>query len=71
MELILHEQDFHGAMDRKLVKRVKRCVEGDRNYERLATDRTSSEIWAGMYDDGSPAFFIVGYGATRRVETSD
>ncbi len=70
-DLILHEQDFHGAGDRDVVKRAKTRVEGAKNYERLVTDRTSSEIWEGMYDDDSPAFFIVGYGATRRVETSD
>ena len=27
-----------------------------------------SAVWEGVFDDHSPAFFLVGYGATRRVE---
>lgn len=28
-------------------------------------------FWTEMYDDSSPAFLVVGYGATRRIETSE
>lgn len=40
--------------------------------DRLHLDSTpSSPITERIFDDRSPAFFMVGYGATRRVETSD
>lgn len=42
------------------------------NLDRLTLDRTpDSPIEPLLDDDQAPAFFVVGYGATRRVETSD
>ncbi|MCX7382786.1 MAG: AAA family ATPase [Alphaproteobacteria bacterium] len=43
-----------------------------RSQDRLHLDRTPDQpITKLLYDDYSPAFFVVGYGATRRVETGD
>jgi hypothetical protein len=40
--------------------------------DRLHLEKTPDTPIADLiYDDYSPAFFVVGYGATRRVETSD
>jgi hypothetical protein len=40
--------------------------------DRLHLEKTPDTPIADLiYDDFSPAFFVVGYGATRRVETSD
>ncbi|MEY2927048.1 MAG: hypothetical protein RL367_1525, partial [Pseudomonadota bacterium] len=43
------------------------------NIDILEPVPASIASWPGeaLYDDDSPAFFLVGYGATRRVETSD
>ena len=31
----------------------------------------SNQLWEKMYDDGSPAFLVLGYGAARRIEDSE
>ncbi|HEX2811102.1 MAG TPA: AAA family ATPase [Sphingopyxis sp.] len=42
------------------------------NRDRLSLEKTpNTPVAERIYDDYSPAFFVVGYGATRRVETSD
>ena len=41
------------------------------DYEELAASKEESSVWAELYRDKSPAFFVVGYGATRRVEAVD
>jgi hypothetical protein len=53
-----------------LMARLERRTSGD--LDRLHTEKTpDSPIESLIFDDYSPAFFMVGYGATRRVETGD
>lgn len=37
----------------------------------VSTAQVNDPLWQGLFDDKSPAFFIVAYGANRRVEQSD
>lgn len=54
----------------ELLARIEARSKG--NVDRLHLDSTpASPISAMLDDDFSPAFFVVGYGATRRVETSE
>jgi hypothetical protein len=39
-----------------------------RDAERVKANHPHGETWEAMYDNSSPAFLIVGYGANRRVE---
>ena len=41
------------------------------DFEALRPARNMSPAWERMYSEDSPAFMIVGYGATRRVDPSD
>jgi predicted ATPase len=71
-DLILHEQDVGAlAASEALVERVRTRVTGIRDYERLEAEHKKETLWEGMYDEQSPAFLMVGYGATRRVESAD
>lgn len=42
-----------------------------KDFEALRPAHSMSSAWEQMYSEDSPAFMIVGYGATRRVEPSD
>ncbi len=69
--LVFHPQDGPAAAsaaepDRRVETRVRK--RGD--HEVIYSDKGESEIWEGMYNDDSPAFLMVGYGATRRVEST-
>lgn len=56
--------------DIELLARIDRAPSGDN--DRLHTNSTpNSPIESLLSNDRSPSFFIVGYGATRRVETGD
>lgn len=66
------EQNDEAALPEslELLARIEKRKSG--NLDRLHTESTpNSPVEALIYDDGSPAFFIVGYGATRRVETGE
>lgn len=67
-DLILEQQDV-GA--EPLVERVKTSIVGIRDYELLQGTRQFLKMWENIYDDDSPAFMMVGYGANRRVEKSE
>lgn len=69
-DLILKKQDVAQiATEEGLIERVKTQIVGIKDYEILQGERQSLPIWENIYDDHSPAFMMVGYGATRRVET--
>lgn len=71
-EVILHAQDLEDSFSSaEGTHRFRTKVVGRRDYEQLAGTRDADETWTGIYDDVSPAFFLAGYGATRRVETSE
>lgn len=71
-EVLLHEQDLHGALSSKSdpgrIATMGAKIEKTGDVEILRPAAAVSEIESGMYDEHSPAFFVVGYGATRRVE---
>jgi energy-coupling factor transporter ATP-binding protein EcfA2 len=78
-EVLLHRQDIGGpSPDSQRQETVSmRVVRRGETHEEITPangDRAASQdapdIWDGMYDDKSPAFLIVGYGASRRVEYS-
>lgn len=63
---------FVGTAPKKLELLARIDLRKQGNLDRLHLDSTpSSPVAAVLEDDFSPAFFVVGYGATRRVETSD
>ena len=70
-QFLLHGQDLRTkggpeliAPSRPLVTEIIRI----RDAERVKADRALPGSWDEMYDNSSPAFFVVGYGANRRVE---
>jgi len=63
-------RDITGKTEVELLARFE-AREGQ-SRDRLHLDSTpASPITDRLYDDLSPSFFMVGYGATRRVETGD
>jgi energy-coupling factor transporter ATP-binding protein EcfA2 len=72
--LILHSHDlgveqFEGTS----IRRMKAIIMRHGDYESLMSipppyHPNESPFWEKMFDDRSPAFLLVGYGATRRVE---
>jgi AAA domain, putative AbiEii toxin, Type IV TA system/AAA ATPase domain len=83
-DVLLHEQDVpKGKLDKKIGEKVVReeqmstTVIRSGDYESLISGNVPASnipdengIWAEMYNDKSPAFLVVGYGASRRVEDS-
>jgi hypothetical protein len=68
-ELIIHEQDGIKSRDRKgRQHHVKTIVLKRGDIERVQGADENNPIYEGMFSDASPAFLLVGYGATRRVE---
>jgi hypothetical protein len=54
----------------ELLARIDRRERG--SLDKLHLESTPmTPVTAALHDDYSPAFFVVGYGATRRVETGD
>ncbi|WP_313615499.1 AAA family ATPase, partial [Rhizobium sp.] len=69
-ELTIHPQDAAALKkNEKLVHRVETVVERRGDVEIVRGTDENNPIWEGMFSDNSPAFLLVGYGATRRVET--
>jgi energy-coupling factor transporter ATP-binding protein EcfA2 len=74
VSILLHEQET-GVKDLQNHPRVETATtavvrRGD--FERLQDDdMPSSSTWDKIYLEDSPAFMILGYGATRRVDASD
>ena len=81
--VILHEQDFPSIKSKTPVSKIVReekmsmTVIRSGDHESLISGNIPTSgipdeegVWGGMYNDKSPAFLIVGYGASRRVEDS-
>ncbi|MEZ5301279.1 MAG: hypothetical protein R3F11_11595 [Verrucomicrobiales bacterium] len=71
--LRLHAQDMEPkkAPPKESVE-LTSCIVRRKTTEFLqAGESGKADLWEGMFDDRSPAFLLVGYGATRRVESSD
>ena len=72
-ELLLHRQDVentdHASGDTVEVLTV---VKRTRTTERIVQRQQAEDpLWENMFDDRSPAFLLVGYGASRTVESSE
>lgn len=72
-KVLLDEREQHTERfprEMELLARIERHSKG--SIDSLITERTpASPLLKHLYDDRSPLFFVVGYGATRRVETGD
>jgi predicted ATPase len=70
-EVELHPQDTGEEAQEPVVAEVQTRIKSILDDERV--DRTSepSGPWVRMYEERSPAFLVVGYGASRRVESSN
>jgi hypothetical protein len=68
-ELVIHDQDGvnpQGGPDRS--HRVETIIRSRGDIESVRGVDEDNPIYEGMFSDLSPAFLLVGYGATRRVE---
>ena len=69
---LLHKQDVGSTASTRPVDLLARLQpRGKSNYDLLLTSRVPKSRIDDVYDDKSPSFFAVGYGATRRVEAGD
>jgi AAA domain, putative AbiEii toxin, Type IV TA system len=69
IELLGHVAKVPQRQEIDLLARVFR---GSGNNDRLTSKGTpKSPLLAHLHDDASPSFFVVGYGATRRVEAGE
>lgn len=70
--LITRVEAFPGSRRKKLELLARLETRGKGSLDRLHLESTpDSPISRLLEDDYSPAFFVVGYGATRRVETGN
>jgi predicted ATP-binding protein involved in virulence len=69
-EFVLHSQDL-GTKDRKQSRSVstEATIVRRGDVEQVTTRAEMDPLWEGMFQERSPAFLVVGYGASRRVET--
>lgn len=71
-EVIVHAQDVESnpKYNVDVIRRIGATVGRRGDLEVLKAIQDADPLWEGMYKDQSPAFLMVGYGATRRVETN-
>ncbi|MEW5621911.1 AAA family ATPase [Pseudomonas putida] len=70
--VITRDESFPQSRSKKLELLARLETRGKGSLDRLHLESTpDSPISRLLEDDYSPAFFVVGYGATRRVETGD
>jgi hypothetical protein len=77
--VILHDQDADLPKKNSPRRNISLLVTrmGDSDFEVLEgkhyspSSQKGAELWQNMYDDKSPSFFVVGYGATRSVEEAE
>ena len=73
-KLRFHKQDtldLHPNADAPSEVTTRVTITRSRDTERLRAEEEHTELWESIFDDESPAFLVVGYGATRRVEASE
>jgi hypothetical protein len=69
-DVILHDQEL-GSASNPISRKSQGVVQLVQNYEQFVSSAiTDADSWQPIFDEQSPAFFIVGYGATRRSESS-
>ena len=70
--VVLHGQDVASSRVRSAhVEELAATITRIHSVERIKAVVDAGKLWNEMYRDESPAFLIVGYGATRRVESSE
>lgn len=71
-DFILHPQDLGKSGKRNKTEVITSSIKVERlkDFERLRVEDTDSTLWEHMYRDDSPAFLMLGYSASRRVETA-
>lgn len=74
-DLVLHPQDFGAKFKMKGTREARMSMDIVRqgDIEKMVAGRrvkASRLTWAAMFDNNSPAFLVVGYGAARRVAES-
>jgi hypothetical protein len=70
VQVLLHPQDLGKNTSDVPEQSLKAEIVRQGDLEILSSDATSMPgPWAGMFDNSSPAFIVVGYGATRRCRT--
>jgi hypothetical protein len=70
VDVVLHDQDGVRARKQAAERTTATVIERITDVELVRPEGATSEGWEGMFDDKSPAFLIVGYGASRRVEAA-
>jgi hypothetical protein len=73
VDVVLHDQETRVKRSPRPLRfetaKTEVMLRGD--FETLRPGSAASPAWEQMYSEESPAFMIVGYGATRRVDRSD
>ncbi len=70
VEVELHPQDTGDEASPLTLDEVGTRIESIRDDERIVGMTEPVGHWERMFDDQSPAFLMVGYGASRRVESA-
>lgn len=70
-EVVLHAQDTGaGRRSAPVEARVEASIARRGDVERVSSPERPESLWEGMFREQSPAFLVLGYGASRRVETA-
>lgn len=69
-DLILFTESGSGVQQRTTKGQVVVMTKGDRDLV-ISTAIDDEALWRGIFNDHDPAFFLVAYGATRRVELGE
>lgn len=70
-DFILHDQDLGSASrDKEVLSQTHTHIERRGDFEQISamSASTSGGPWEGIFEESSPAFLVLGYGASRRVE---
>jgi energy-coupling factor transporter ATP-binding protein EcfA2 len=79
-DLFLHDQDQAPGKSlrsgfsltrRGELERARFALEADNPLERATHSNAEDPVWKPVFESRNPAFFAVGYGATRRVEARE
>ncbi|HET7463487.1 MAG TPA: AAA family ATPase [Longimicrobium sp.] len=69
-DFILHNQDLETADDTvEHPLHTETLIERRGDFEQVTPAANSGPEWEGIFYESSPAFLVLGYGASRRVET--
>lgn len=66
--VLLHDQDYSSSAKKPKTAEIAAHIKRIGDIEEVEPILKSQSYWKNMYDDKSPAFLVLGYGTTRRVE---